>query len=164
MTHFAWNGPDAPGKFVVWLDWASERYPTDRDMAVAGNACWDDLGRPGALALTLGRPPWRYPAGFGVVRVGFDLSWYVDPVTKQNPSGLTPHDMTRPVYDPFAVRGSFVDDRYHVTAADLGKDIAHEIRHQCGMSHADMAAPDAQARLLKGIAAASQAARHWWGF
>ncbi len=128
----------SPWFFPVHLHWMSNRFPESQHVRECLHSAWMALGDwASEVRLTAGSTlakPW---GKMGHVFIGVDLSW-------QRAAGITAHNLCYPPSTDWECRGSWLDDRWFQSPALMGLTVAHEIMHQMGLNHEQMALPDAE--------------------
>lgn len=130
--------------FLVHAHWLSRKFTTPEDVQSCLWQCWDIIGGHGShVSLHSGPMPKQAIGSYLHVFVGMDISWYIDPTSGQSPGGFAPHIMQWHNGDIHAVRCVWIDDGFArsesdllvKSAADMGKNLAHELEHAIGNLH-----------------------------
>lgn len=160
LPTMTWGDPTRPDVLRVFVDWQSRKFPRPEDADACVREAMSLLYGDRYFAFLAGPLPAGAPAGYCWATVGLDLTW-----VNGTPAGLTPDDLRTQVYGWHLRRGCWLDDRYSLTPAALGKLLAHELKHAVFMpgDHRGEYDPGLEDRIRAGVSAACAAARGWRG-
>ena len=144
VPSFTYPTEDSPLLVPVWVEWNTLKYKGPQKASIVLQEAFKLLH--GTVRFFYGDPPPWFPCGYISCVVGYDLGWYKDPATNQQPAGLAPDriDLAPGPQLPWMRRWFLVnsDARYfdsngnlveHApTMLSLAMSIAHEFGHAVG--------------------------------